>query len=214
MSLTKCQNNVYKFIIRFIKQKGYSPTLQEICEGVRYNSVATAHKHLKNLEKRGVITRKKNLSRSIELGKNVNIANTIDLPILGTVSRGCSIQAMEKKTFLSVPIDLLKNSDAFILQVKDDSFRDEAFLPCDFLIVERRINGEMGNYIFGFAARENTIARINIIQSIVVIGKYFRDAQDAASVRIESADPKRAPIVMNERELQIRGVIIGLIRKY
>lgn len=210
MYLTKRQHEILKFLLRFIKQNGYSPTLQEICDGTGLSSIATAHKHLKNLEKRGAITRKCNCSRSIELDKNINLSNAVELRVLGEVSRGRPIEAM-KKTFVSVPNEFVKSADAYILKVKDDSFREETFLCGDLLIVERRNIAENGEYVVAVITRESAIIRGNPVRDAIVIGRYYRDA---SSVRIESANPQWTPLVMPECEVQLRGVIVGLMRQY
>lgn len=213
MYLTKRQHEILKFLLRFIKQNGYSPTLQEICEGTGLSSIATAHKHLKNLEKHGAITRKYNCSRSIELDKNINLSNAVELRVLGEVSRGRPIETKEtmKKTFISVPNEFVKSADAYILKVKDDSFREETFLCGDLLIVERRNVVENGEYVVAVITRESAIIRGNPVRDAIVIGRYYRDA---SSVRIESANPQWTPLVIPESQIQLRGVIVGLIRKY
>src|SRR5438477_546616 len=67
MAITRRQREVYDFISRFVTEHGYSPSFEEIGQGLDLNSLATVHKHISNLEKKGLLTRDYNRSRSIDL---------------------------------------------------------------------------------------------------------------------------------------------------
>ena len=87
---------------------GYAPTLEEIGAHFGLSSLATVHKHLSNLERKGVIARKWNLSRAIELTPPQETAQALELPLLGQVAAGVPIEAVETRDALAVPADLVR----------------------------------------------------------------------------------------------------------
>ena len=102
MAITRRQREVYDFISRFVTEHGYSPSFEEIGQGLELNSLATVHKHISNLEKKGLLTRDYNRSRSIDLlppkGKlkqSMNVNTGVVLPLMGRIAAGQPIEAME-----------------------------------------------------------------------------------------------------------------------
>src|SRR5579864_1241720 len=109
MAITKRQRQVYDFISRFVAEHGYSPSFEEIGKGMDLNSLATVHKHISNLEKKGLLTRDYNRSRSIDLlppkGKlkqSMSVNTGIVLPLMGRIAAGQPIQAIENPETISL----------------------------------------------------------------------------------------------------------------
>jgi repressor LexA len=200
MYLTRRQRDVFHYIRQFIRKNGYSPTLEEICKGVGLSSLSSVHKHLKNLEAKGVIARRCNRARSIEILKDYDFMGEVDLRVLGEISAGRPIAAAEKGRTLKVSQELLRGQDSFILRVRDDSFREEMFLPGDCLIVERRNVAENGELIVAL-----------LKTGVVLVRRYIKDGE---GVRLESTNDNLTPIVLPAGEIQVRGVITGLLRRY
>jgi len=200
MYLTRRQRDVFHYIRQFIRKNGYSPTLEEICKGLGLSSLSSVHKHLKNLEEKGVIARRWNRGRSIEILKDYDSMWEVDLRVLGEISAGRPIGAAEKGRTLKVPQELLRGQDSFILRVRDDSFRDEMFLAGDCLIVERRNVAENGELVVAI-----------LKTGVVLIRRYIKNGE---GVRLESTNVNLTPIVLPAGEIQVRGVITGLLRRY
>ena len=201
MYLTKRQREIYNYIRRYIKKYGFSPTLEEIAGGVGIASLATVHKHLINMQNKGVIQREWNKGRSIELVGEQVLVQTVELPVLGMVAAGSPIEALEDRQWLVVPQEFLRSRETFVLRVKGSSMSDEQMRDGDYIIVERRSTAENG---------EMVVALINGTDATVK--KFFREPD--GNIRLQPAHPDLAPLILREEEVEIRGVVVGLLRKY
>ncbi|MBZ5629587.1 MAG: transcriptional repressor LexA, partial [Acidobacteriia bacterium] len=141
MALTRRQRQVYDFIAGFVQSHGYSPSFEEIGNGLGLSSLATVHKHVSNLEKKGLLRRDYNRSRSIDLlpprGRmKQTMSVPLSLPLLGRIAAGQPIEAMENPESISLH-DFTGSKDVFVLQVRGDSMQDEAILDGDYVLVEK-----------------------------------------------------------------------------
>jgi len=201
MYLTKRQREIYNFIRRYIRKNGISPTLEEIAEGVGVASLATVHKHLNNMELKGVIQRESNRSRSIELIGNKVQPQSIELQVLGAVSAGSPIEALEDRQWVAVPQELVRGGEHFVLRVKGDSMIDDQIRDGDYIIVERRNIAENGEIVIALIdGREATIK------------KFYAKAD--GKVRLQPANPELKPMSIEGNRVEIKGVVVGLLRKY
>ncbi len=98
MTLTKRQKEIFDFIEQTINEQGYAPTLEEIGERFRLRSLATVHKHVSNLEAKGLIRRKWNHSRAIEIVNKRKRVRAVELPLLGVVAAGQPIERSKVTT--------------------------------------------------------------------------------------------------------------------
>src|SRR5229473_1765382 len=120
MAITKRQRQVYDFIYGFVQKNGYSPSFEEIGNGLGLSSLATVHKHITNLEKKGLLKRDYNRSRSIEAVENPE-----------TISLG----------------DITRSKDVFVLQVKGESMKDEHIVDGDYVLVEKAEGAHDGEIV-------------------------------------------------------------------
>jgi repressor LexA len=200
MYLTRRQRDVYNYIQNFIKKKGYSPTLEEICSGLNLSSLATIHKHLKNLEEKGVISRKWNHGRSIEISTSFDYPNTIEVPLLGEISESKPLLPVSISVSVSVPQEYVRGEETFALRVKDESMKDELFAMGDFLIVERKNTAKNGDLVLALLENGN-----------VTVKKYLEEKGD---IILESRNPRKKALVLKKAQIQLRGVLAGLMRKF
>ena len=107
MALTKRQREILTFLSSYSEQNGYAPSFEEIARQFNYNSLATVHEHLSNLERKGYIKRSYNESRAIEILPSDVFPKAVDLPLLGSVAAGLPIEALEANETISVPESLL-----------------------------------------------------------------------------------------------------------
>ncbi len=120
MAITKRQRQVYDFIAEFVRDNGYSPSFEEIGEGLGLNSLATVHKHVSNLEKKGLLKRDFNRSRSIDVlppkgrMKQAIIASDT-LPLVGRIAAGSPIEAISNPETISLA-DFSRSRDVFVLE--------------------------------------------------------------------------------------------------
>jgi len=200
MALTRRQREIYDFICDFIDGQGYSPSLEEIGAHFGLTSVATVHKHVHHLVEKGLLRKAWNRSRSVE-PVDADDASTATLPLLGTVAAGAPIEAVEVRETITVPRDLVPRSgDAFVLQVRGDSMIDEQIRDGDYVVVESRSHARDG---------ETVVALIRGDEATL---KTFR--RRGRKVRLEPANRRLSPIDLPAADVEIRGVVRGLVRRY
>ena len=125
MALTRRQKQVLDFIVSFLNRHRYSPSFEEIAEGLNLTSLATVHKHLQTLEKKGFIRRGYNQSRSIEIMQlprpvKEDVARQVfELPLMGRIAAGRPVEAVENPETISLA-EFTRSRNVFVLEVKGD----------------------------------------------------------------------------------------------
>jgi repressor LexA len=187
-TLTKRQKQLVDFLNHYITQHGYAPTLSEVGQYFGLSSLATVHKHLRNLEQKGFIKRVHNHSRAHELR------------LVGTVAAGVPIEAVENNDTIAVPEEFVRRDNTFCLRVKGESMIDEGIRDGDYIIVEGRDAASPGETVVALIGDEATVK------------KYFPESD--GKVRLQPANMTMDPIFVSEDDLRIRGVVVGLMRHY
>src|SRR5207302_2119747 len=141
MAITKRQRQVYDFLQEFIQRNGYSPSFEEIGDGLGLSSLATVHKHITNLEKKGLLKRDYNRSRSIDVLPIRGMfkrqpPRDLALPLMGRIAAGQPIEAVEQGETISLG-DITRSKDVYVLQVKGESMKDEHIVEGDYVLVEK-----------------------------------------------------------------------------
>jgi len=199
MILTKRQKEIFDFIELSIQERGYAPTLEEIGERFTLRSLATVHKHVSNLEAKGLIRRKWNHSRAIEVVSRRRKARAVELPLLGRVAAGLPIEAIEGNDTIEVPESFVRRRNTYALKVTGDSMIDEGILDGDHIVVEERPEPNNGDMVVASIDGEATVKR------------FYRER---GGVRLEPANPRYKPIIVRDRDIQVRGVVVAVLRKY
>ncbi len=200
MALTRRQREVYDFIRHFVEENGYSPSLEEIGAAFGLSSVATVHKHVQHLVEKGFLRKAWNRSRSVEPMLPV-AEGAVTLPLLGCVVAGAPIEAVEVAESIEVPRDLVpRRGESFVLRVRGDSMIDEQIRDGDFVIVESRREARDGDTIVALVHGQEATLK-----------KFFRRGR---RIRLQPANASMAPIDLPASEVQVRGVVRGLLRKY
>jgi len=201
MILTRRQKEIWDYLEDYIAAHGYAPTLEEIGAHFALSSLATVHKHLSNLERKGVIARKWNLSRAIEITPPQKTSRAIDLPLLGRVAAGAPIEAIETDDRLTIPENFVRRPhNAFALRVQGESMVGEGILDGDFIVVEKRPMADNGETV------------VAVINGEATVKKFHRER--GGRIRLQPANPQMAPILVREREVEIRGVVVAVLRRY
>jgi repressor LexA len=201
MYLTRRQKEILDFLDRHISKKGYAPTIEEIGEQFGLSSLATVHKHLTNLQKKGVVKRDWNRSRGLELVPTQVAVKAVELPLLGRVAAGSPIEAITASETIFVPEDMVGRRDTYVLQVKGDSMIDEQIRDGDFVIVENRKTARDGEMVIALLDGENATLK-----------KLYREG--GGTVRLQPANARLKPLCVDQDRLRIQGVVIGVLRKY
>ena len=200
LPLTKRQREILDYLQDFIQQHGYAPSLEEIGRRFGLSSLATVHKHLTNLQEKGFIKRAWNRSRSVEMIPTNSGGRSVDLPLLGYVAAGAPIEAVATSETIAVPEDLVGRRDTYVLRVRGNSMIDEQICDGDFVIVEDRKTAQNG---------ETVVALLS--GSDVTLKKLYREN---GRVRLQPANPTMQPIFVDADQVQVQGVVVGVMRKY
>ncbi len=200
MMLTKRQKQLYDYLQGYIAAHGYAPTLEEIGAKFRLSSPATVHKHLTNLEKKGAIRRQWNYSRAIELVSQDGNSGAVELPMLGYVAAGRPIEAIESADTFAVPEQFVRRGHTFVLRVRGDSMIEDGICDGDYIVVEERTSPENGETVVALINGEATVKR------------FQRDK--GGRVRLLPANAALQPILVKDKDLSIRGVVVAVMRKY
>jgi repressor LexA len=202
MPLTKRQKEILSFLDGQIRHNGYAPSFEEIAEHFSFQSLATVHEHLTNLERKGYIRRTYNESRSIEVMPPKGTAGATEIPLLGLVAAGAPIEAVVHGESIPVPDQMLpRRGPNYALKVRGDSMVDDHILDGDFVVVHGRQTAENG---------EMVIALLNGAEATVK--RFYRE--QGGWVRLQPANAAMQPIRVSEHDLMIQGVVVGVIRRF
>jgi repressor LexA len=205
MAITKRQRQVYDFLQTFMQTHGYSPSFEEIGEGLGLSSLATVHKHITNLEKKGLLKREYNRSRSIDvlpvrgLFKRTVQKPEMALPLMGRIAAGQPIEAVETPETISLG-DITRSKDVFVLQVKGESMKDEHIVDGDYVLVEK-----------ANTVRDGEIAVALVDGTDATLKRLFREGQ---TIRLQPSNTAMKPIMVPAKSVQVQGRVIGVLRKY
>jgi repressor LexA len=204
MPLTKRQKEILDHVGAFILDRGYAPSFEEIAEHFGYSSLATVHEHLSNLERKGYIRKAYNESRSIELVSQARgpSSGTLDLPLMGTVAAGVPIEAVRDTETLAVPPDMVpRGGESYVLRVQGSSMIDEQIRDGDYIVVHARNTADDGQMVVALVGGDSATVK-----------KLYRERD--GKVRLQPANKAMQPIIEDAENVQVQGIVVGVIRKY
>ena len=202
MPLTTRQKEILDHIDGFIAERGYAPSFEEIAHHFGYSSLATVHEHLSNLERKGYIRKSYNESRSIELVKPDEGPQAVELPLLGAIAAGLPIEAVGQTETFAVPPDMVRRGrDNYVLKVQGDSMIDEQIRDGDYIVVSQQDTADNGQMVVALVDGESATVK-----------KLYREPGNR--IRLQPANERMDPIVVDARQVQVQGVVVGVIRKY
>jgi len=202
MSLTKRQREILTYLANYSEEHGYAPSFEEIATQFNYNSLATVHEHLTNLERKGYIKRAYNESRGIELVPSDVLPRAMSLPLLGTVAAGLPIEAIQMPESIGVPEDLVRRGgNHYVLRVRGNSMIDEQIRDGDFVIVNEKNTADNGEMVI--ALIDGTSATVK---------KFYRERD--GRIRLQPANESMNPIYVHENDISIQGIVVGVLRRF
>jgi len=201
MHLTRRQKEILDYVASHIAREGYAPTIEEIGDNFGLSSLATVHKHLANLQEKGLIKRAWNRSRALELVPTEMTVRAVELPLMGRVAAGSPIEAVQSTETIWVPEDMVGRGNTYVLQVKGESMIEEQIRDGDYVIVEDRDTARDGEMVIALLDGEN-----------VTLKKMYREAGDR--IRLQPANSQMDPLYVDAARMRIQGVVIGVLRKY
>ena len=200
--LSQKQTEILLYIKSEIQRQGYPPAVREICKGVGLKSTSTVHGHLEKLESKGYIRKDPTKPRAIEiLDKNDDFLltkkKTVDIPILGKVTAGSPILAVENiEDTYPVPLEIVEGRDVFMLNVNGESMVDAGILDGDLVLVQEQSIAKDGDIIVALLGDETTIKR------------FFKEEN---TIRLQPENQFMDPIYSTD--VVVLGKAIGLFRK-
>ncbi len=200
MAITRRQKEVIDFLSGFTSKNGYSPSYEEIASGLGLNSLATVHKHVTNLQNKGMLQRAHNRSRSIDvLPQRGNRKSAERLPLLGRIAAGRPVEAIETAESISLG-DVIGAREVYALEVRGDSMRDEHIVSGDYVLVERTRT-----------AREGEIVVALVDGTDATLKRFYKEGN---LIRLQPSNTEMAPIYAPASSVSIQGKVLGLLRKY
>ncbi|MDU7440816.1 MAG: transcriptional repressor LexA [Clostridium sp.] len=194
------QSEIYEFLKNYTENKGYPPSVREICEAVSLKSTSTVHGHLKRLEKKGLIRRDPSKPRALEIAElSTPKKEMISIPIVGKITAGLPILATEnvEDTF-SLPLDFIKHDkELFMLRVSGQSMIKAGINDKDLAIIERcndAVNGEIV---------------VALIDDSATIKRFFKEENH---IRLQPENYTMDSIIVDD--CSILGKLVGIFRAY
>jgi repressor LexA len=199
---------ILDFIRDQLEQKGFPPSVREICDAVGLNSTATVHAHLKKLEKSGHIIRESSKNRSLRLADYTPSAahfsadsyedKYLEVPVIGKVTAGEPITAVQdlSDTF-PLPMRFARNKDIFMLRVQGESMINAAILDGDYVIVQKQPTANNGDIVVALIDNENATVKT-----------FYKEN---GHFRLQPENDTMEPIIVNE--LSIIGKVVGVFRE-
>lgn len=197
MALTKKQKEVLDFITDYVRENGFSPTQKEIQENFGFKSLGSVQDYIKYLTQGGYL---QNDSHSVRGLMPATVQqNTEEIPLLGEIAAGVPIEAIENTNMISVPVHMLGRGTHYALKVKGESMIEEGILSGDVAIIKHQTQAENGQIVVAVIDNETTLKRF-----------YKKSKQ----IELHPANKTMKPIIVKDRECEIRGLLVGLIRTY
>jgi len=199
--LTKRQKQILDFINSFISKNDYSPSYMEIAEHLGVSSPATIHQHIKALKVKGMVRGFANQKRSLEpiVLSSYRDAVAVDLPLVGLITAGEPIEAIEQRETIALPADFVPHADnSYVLRVKGQSMIEDGIWDGDYVVVERNHSPQNGDVVV--ALLDNAYATLK---------KFYREKD---RIRLQPANSSMKPIY--SKDPLIQGIVRAVIRKF
>jgi len=218
--ITDKQQQVLDFVASQIAEKGYPPSVREICAAIGFKSTSSAHAYLSALESKGLLKKDASKTRALKVtnSSKVNISQsnnsdsennvseysdvyakeTVHVPVVGKVTAGSPILAVEnvEETF-PVPLDFLGNNDGFMLKVRGESMIEAGILDGDFVLVTKQSTARNGEII------------VALIEDEATVKTFYKEN---GYYRLQPENPSMEPIIVKDN-LSILGRVSGVFRR-
>ena len=193
------QREILEYMKKEILNKGYPPTVRDICEAVHLKSTSSVHSHLETLEKNGYIRRDPTKPRAIEIiDDNFNLTRRemVNIPIVGRVAAGEPILATENiESYFPIPAEFMPKGEAFMLKVKGESMINAGVLDGDYILVEKCSTARNGDMV------------VALVDDSATVKTFYREADH---IRLQPENDTMDPIIVYHCE--IMGKVFGVFR--
>ncbi|MBV8818536.1 MAG: transcriptional repressor LexA [Acidobacteriaceae bacterium] len=210
MALTKRQKEVLDFVADFVEEHGYSPSYEELAQGLNLASLATVHKHIQALQSRNYLRRGFNQSRSLEVAPKYLEERRmherrppgpgLEVPLAGRIAAGKPVEALETPDVLQFA-DFVGKRETYGLQVSGDSMIEDHICNGDFVLVEKTAEAADGEIVVALVDGADATLK-----------RFFREP--GGRVRLQPANSAMQPIFVDAQNVQVQGRVLAVLRKY
>jgi repressor LexA len=206
VALTSRQREILEVIDRYMRERGYPPSVREIGEAVGLTSPSTVHNHLAALQRRGLLRRDPTKPRAIEVRWDPSSDAALErrpfrsVPLLGDVAAGTDVLAQENvEELLPLPADFVGDGELFMLRVRGDSMIEAGILDGDFVVARAQETADNGDVVVaGLPGEEATV-------------KTYRSK--GSKVTLIPANPRLEPMVFDAAEVSVYGKVVTVLRR-
>lgn len=199
VNLTERQKEIVDFIREYRNRRQISPTQREICEHFGYSSFGTLQKHIRLLLEKGVLVRDWNQRRSLVAAQD-RAAPSLEIPLLGRIAAGQPIETLPGDETVAVPEVLTRRGQNYVLRVNGTSMIDDGIHDGDFVVIHRQETAVNGEMVAALVNGEATLKR------------FYREPD--GRIRLQPANERMSPIFAREDEVDVQGVVVGLMRRF
>ena len=197
--ITDKQSQILEYIKSEILNKGYPPSVRDICQAVNLKSTSSVHSHLETLEKNGYIRRDPTKPRTIEIiDDNFNLVRreVVNVPMVGTVAAGQPILAIENiDNYFPIPSEYMPNEETFMLKVKGESMINAGILDGDNILVKRQNTAKNGDMV------------VALVDDSATVKTFYKEN---GHIRLQPENDDMDPIIVPTCE--IIGKVFGVFR--
>ena len=197
--ITDKQSQILEYIKSEILNKGYPPSVRDICQAVNLKSTSSVHSHLETLEKNGYIRRDPTKPRTIEIiDDNFNLVRreVVNVPMVGTVAAGQPILAIENiDNYFPIPSEYMPNEETFMLKVKGESMINAGILDGDNILVKRQTTAKNGDMV------------VALVEDSATVKTFYKEN---GHIRLQPENDDMDPIIVPDCE--IIGKVFGVFR--
>lgn len=193
------QQEILEYIKAQILERGFPPSVRDICEAVHLKSTSSVHSHLETLEKNGYIRRDPTKPRAIEILDdtfNFNRREMVNVPIVGRVAAGEPLLAEQNiENYFPIPMDYMPNNQTFMLKVRGDSMINVGIFDGDMVLVEQTPTARNGEIV------------VALVEDGATVKRFFKEE---GIYRLQPENDALDPIIVSD--VQIMGKVIGVFR--
>ncbi len=197
--LSAKQQQILSYLKSEVQKKGYPPSVREICQAVGLKSTSTVHAHLSRLEKKGYIRRNPTKPRAIEILDQTDKKDVVEVPIVGTITAGTPILAVQniEDTF-PLPVNFLNyDTDVFMLRVKGESMIEAGIFDRDLILVRQQSSADNGDIV------------VALLEDSATVKTYYKEKD---YIRLQPENATMSPIIT--KDVKVLGKVVGLFRKF
>ena len=201
MSLTKKQKQVFDFICDYIKENSISPTQLEIQRHFNFKSLGSVQDYIRYLTNAGYLASNPNSVRGLEPTPPQDPAlDVLEIPLMGKVAAGAPIEAIQSSTPLTIPKTMVKAGfNHFALEVSGSSMIEDGIFEGDVLVIREQLGAEQGQTVVALIENEATVKR------------YYKKPEH---IELHPANSTMSPILVNQGDFKIAGIVVALLRQY